>query len=304
MPRRARTACGGIVYHVLNRAAGRMRLFARDRDYEAFERTLEQAHQRHPLPILDWCLMPNHWHLVLWPRRDGELSAFMFWLTMTHTQRRRTAHHAVGLGPLYQGRFKAFPVQSDEHLRIVCRYVERNALRAGLVERAEDSAPVTFAAWPGETPVIDGGEPLTGWQATTLNGKDAWVASVTGHFRSLFVNGRRALRPRLPKQGLYWVEYASAASAAPRTAGAPRRRATCPCAYSACGRWSPATALSSWTPFPATSNGRAVRSSLPTGRSTRAGGEEHPAHWRSNVSPRPGAGGWSKQRAGKEEDND
>jgi hypothetical protein len=180
----------------------------------------------------------------------------------------------------------------------------RYPLAEPLLFTPEDSAPVTFAAWPGETPVIDGGEPLTGWQATTLNGKDAWVASVTGHFRSLFVNGRRALRPRLPKQGLYWVEDASAASAAPRTAGAPRRRATCPCAYSASGRWSPATAPSSWTPFPATSNGRAVRSSLPTGRSTRAGGEEHPAHWRSNVSPPPSAGGWSKQRAGKEEDND
>ena len=161
MPRRARTACGGIVYHVLNRAAGRMRLFARDRDYEAFERTLEQAHQRHPLPILDWCLMPNHWHLVLWPRRDGELSAFMFWLTMTHTQRWRTAHHAVGLGPLYQGRFKAFPVQSDQHLRIVCRYVERNALRAGLVERAEEWRWCSL--WRRQQGTAEQREVLTDW---------------------------------------------------------------------------------------------------------------------------------------------
>ena len=84
----------------------------------------------------------------------------------------------------------------------------RYPLAEPLLFTPEDSAPVTFAAWPGETPVIDGGEPLTGWQATTLNGKDAWVASVTGHFRSLFVNGRRALRPRLPKEGLYWIEDA------------------------------------------------------------------------------------------------
>ena len=75
----------------------------------------------------------------------------------------------------------------------------RYPLTEPLVFTPDDSAPVTFAAWPGETPVIDGGEPLTGWQATTLNGKDAWVASVTGHFRSLFVNGRRALRPYLPE---------------------------------------------------------------------------------------------------------
>ena len=137
MPRRARAAAGGIVYHVLNRAVGRMRLFARDPDYQAFQRTLEQAHQRHPIRILSYCVMPNHFHLVLWPKNDGDLSRFMFWLTMTHAQRWRTAHHAVGLGPLYQGRFKAFPVQSDEHLRTVCRYVERNPLRAKLVERAQ-----------------------------------------------------------------------------------------------------------------------------------------------------------------------
>jgi hypothetical protein len=66
------------------------------------------------------------------------LSAFMNWLTLTHTQRWRHAHHTVGYGPLYQGRFKSFPIQRDEHLLSVCRYVERNPLRAGIVERAED----------------------------------------------------------------------------------------------------------------------------------------------------------------------
>jgi REP-associated tyrosine transposase len=82
--------------------------------------------------------MPNHWHLVLAPRKDGELSRFTGWLTLTHTQRWHAERGSRGSGHLYQGRFKSFPVEEDEHFLMVCRYVERNALRAGLVRRAED----------------------------------------------------------------------------------------------------------------------------------------------------------------------
>jgi putative transposase len=125
------------VYHVLNRANGRLRLFKKDDDFLAFERVLMEAHRRTPIRILDWCLMSNHWHLVLWPRRDGELTAFLRWLTLTHAQRWKQAHDAVGLGHLYQGRFKSFPIEQDEHLLSVLRYVERNPLRAKLTRRAE-----------------------------------------------------------------------------------------------------------------------------------------------------------------------
>lgn len=114
-----------------------MQMFRKEGDYAAFERVVAEACQRHPMRILSYCIMPNHWHLLLWPRKDGELSRFMFWMTMTHTQRWRHARGLVGLGPLYQGRFKAFPVQDDQHLLIVTRYIERNALRANLAQRAE-----------------------------------------------------------------------------------------------------------------------------------------------------------------------
>ena len=137
MPRTARNAPGGLVYHVLNRANGRLRLFKKEDDFLAFERVLRLAHQRTPIRILDWCLMSNHWHLVLWPEKDGELTAFMRWLTLTHTQRWKHAHAAVGHGHLYQGRFKSFPIEQDEHLLTVLCYVERNPLRAELVGRAE-----------------------------------------------------------------------------------------------------------------------------------------------------------------------
>jgi putative transposase len=102
------------------------------------ERVLEESLERVPTRLLSYCLMRTHWHLVLWPREDGELSAFMNWLTLTHTQRWRHAHHTVGYGSLYQGRFKSFPIQCDQHLLSVCRYVERNPLRAGAVQRVED----------------------------------------------------------------------------------------------------------------------------------------------------------------------
>jgi hypothetical protein len=72
-----------------------------------------------------WCVMPSHWHLVLWPRGDGDLSEFIRWLTVTHTQRWHAAHQTADAGPLYQGRFKSFPIQEDEHLLAVLRYVER-----------------------------------------------------------------------------------------------------------------------------------------------------------------------------------
>jgi putative transposase len=137
MPRRLRTAAGGYVYHVLNRAVGRATLFNKAGDYAAFVKVLGDAHEEVATRLVAFCLMPNHWHLVIWPRKDGELSRYLHWLTMTHTQRWHAHHHTVGTGPLYQGRFKSFAVQEDDHLWTVWRYVERNALRAGLVERAE-----------------------------------------------------------------------------------------------------------------------------------------------------------------------
>ena len=127
-----------MVFHCLNRAVARLTLFEKGADYEAFERVLEEAQQRVPLRILDYVLMPNHWHLVVWPQADTEVTEFLQWLTTTHTMRWHAHHETSGTGHLYQGRFKSFPVQCDEHLLTLLRYVERNPLRAGLVRRAEE----------------------------------------------------------------------------------------------------------------------------------------------------------------------
>jgi putative transposase len=138
MPRTRRTAIGGIVYHVLNRSNGRMALFDGPGDYYAFLRVFAEAHEKVPMRTLAYSVMPNHWHMVLWPQADDHLSDFMHWLTTTHPQRWLTARGMVGFGHVYGGRFKSFPVENDRHYLTVCRYVERNPLRAGLVPAAQD----------------------------------------------------------------------------------------------------------------------------------------------------------------------
>jgi putative transposase len=131
------------------------------------ERVIERTFKVRPIRIVTYCLMPTHWHMVLWPEKDGELSEFMRLLSVTHAQRRHAFMGTAGTGPIYQGRFKSFPVQQDDHFLTVCRYVERNALRAnlvrsaarwmwgGLAKRGSESAPpwlLPVAQWPVDVP--------------------------------------------------------------------------------------------------------------------------------------------------------
>lgn len=117
-----------MVYHVLNRGNGRAEVFHKQDDYAAFLKLLQEASERLPMRLLAYCLMPNHFHLVVWPRRDGDLSRWMQWLLTSHV--RRHHRHYQTSGHVWQGRYKAFPIQDDEHLLTVMRYVERNPVRA------------------------------------------------------------------------------------------------------------------------------------------------------------------------------
>ena len=138
MPRRQRVVHGGVVYHVLNRGNDRKQLFFKPSDYCAFLRILVEGLKHAQVELLAYCLMPNHWHLVLLPSGDEELSKYLSWVTNTHAKRYREHYQTRGDGHVYQGRFKSFATQDDHHLLVVIRYVEGNALRAGLVQRAED----------------------------------------------------------------------------------------------------------------------------------------------------------------------
>lgn len=174
MPRPNRAAPGGLPFHVLNRSVGRRTLFSTSDDYVAFVETVAEALRTRPMRICGYCVMPNHWHMVLWPEGDGHLSAFVQHVTNLHVKRWKRAHDEVGLGHLYQGRFKSFPIQSDEYFQSVMRYVERNPLRANLVARAEAwpwsslgqgsfSTPIPLGPWPAPGPTSRHGAAWAEW---------------------------------------------------------------------------------------------------------------------------------------------
>ena len=136
MPRKPRVSRGGIAYHVMNRGNNRDAIFHKPADYDAFIAILSRVRETEAgVRVLGFCLMPNHWHLVLWPKSDGQLSRFVQRLSTTHVRRSFAHRHRDWGGHLYQGRFRAFPIQRDEHLLSVLRYVEANPLRAKKVER-------------------------------------------------------------------------------------------------------------------------------------------------------------------------
>ena len=160
MPRTARSVKAGWCYHVMNRANNKARIFHLPAEYLSFLGLMVEAQMRLRLDLLAACLMPNHFHLVVRPSSDRDLSRWMHWLLTTHVRRAHGRDDSVGR--IWQGRFKAFPIQQDGHLLAVMRYVERNALRARLVDLAE-SWPWGSLAWrtgrfPGlalaEAPVV------------------------------------------------------------------------------------------------------------------------------------------------------
>lgn len=128
MPRTARSSAGGVCYHVLNRGNARADVFHDDGDYMGFLELLREANERASMRLLAWCLLPNHFHLVAWPRKDGDLSRWVQWLLTTHVRRYHGRYQSSG--HVWQGRSRTFPIQQDEHLLSVIRYVERNPVRA------------------------------------------------------------------------------------------------------------------------------------------------------------------------------
>ena len=124
------------------------------------DRIVSEALEKFPVHLIAYQWMNNHWHMVLSPDEDGGMGRFLRWITLTHTQRYHAHHKTTGYGHVYQGRFKSFPVQDDAHFYVVCRNVERNALTANLVEKAEDyrwgslhnwlgsESPIELSRWP------------------------------------------------------------------------------------------------------------------------------------------------------------
>jgi putative transposase len=206
MARGPRYAPGGFVYHVLNRGVARLPLFEKPADYAAFLRVLAEALQECPMRVLAFVLMPNHWHFLLWPEGDKDLSNFCRWLTHTHSMRWHAHYHTSGTGHIYQGRFKSFCVESDEHLYTVARYVERNPLRANLVRRAEEWR------WSSLWRRVHGdAEPrrlLSGWPLAL---PDEWVAHVNAPQTEAELEAlRRSVRRGCPFGSAGWQQQMAA----------------------------------------------------------------------------------------------
>jgi REP-associated tyrosine transposase len=138
MPRPPRTDHPEVICHLLNRANARATIFVEDADFQRFEELLAEEREAGGVQLYAWCVMPTHWHLVARPDTPGQLARFMRRLAQRHTQFWHKVRGTRGDGHLYQGRYKAFAVQDDGHFLTVCRYVERNPLRAGLVTSASD----------------------------------------------------------------------------------------------------------------------------------------------------------------------
>lgn len=137
MPRAPRSAPPGAIHHVTNRGNRRRVIFRKPADYRAFLRVLAMASRRFEVRLIGFCLMPNHWHLIVWPPEHVSISAYMHWLTSTHVRRYHEHYSLVGTGHLYQGRFGNRVFLDERRLLTALRYVEANPLRARLVERAE-----------------------------------------------------------------------------------------------------------------------------------------------------------------------
>jgi REP-associated tyrosine transposase len=125
---------GGLCVHVVTRGNARATVFHTDADYASVTRLMMDAQAQVRVELLAWCLMPNHMHLVIRPAGDGDLARWMHWLLTSYVQLHRVRHRTTGR--IWQGRYKAFPIQTDEHLLTVLRYVERNPVRAGLAPHA------------------------------------------------------------------------------------------------------------------------------------------------------------------------
>jgi putative transposase len=211
-------------FHVLNRSVGRRRVFQSRGDYVAFIETFAETLRTRPIRVCGYCVMPNHWHMVLWPEQDGDLSAFLHHLTNLHVKRWKRAHDEIGLGHLYQGRFKSFPIQTTDYFHAVVRYVERNPLRANLVSRAE--------AWPWSSlgqPSPASPIPLSPWPVPgpAERHRDWWIEWVNrpqteGELASVRVSASRG-RPYGDEAWVAQVAEQLALGATLRPRGRPRR---------------------------------------------------------------------------------
>jgi len=125
----------GFIYHVINRGNGGQTVFHENKDYQAFVDIVKKA--KRVLELNCWLLShAGSFHIIVLPARAEQLSKWMQWIMTSYVRR---YHRDYGTnGHLWQGRFKSFIVQQDEHLIRLMRYVEGNPVRAGVVNTSKE----------------------------------------------------------------------------------------------------------------------------------------------------------------------
>jgi putative transposase len=183
----------------MNRAVRQTTLFETNADYEAFVAVVREAHDQFATQILSYCLMPNHWHFVVTCERIQAISRWMHWVSGTHANRWNGAHGCRGRGAVYQGRFKAVPVQTEHSLARVCRYVERNPLRKNLVTTAE--------AWPWSSLSVSKNRNIIPVEPWPILRPENWIEIVnTPDNEAELADVRHALRRNQPIGDPKWQE--------------------------------------------------------------------------------------------------
>jgi putative transposase len=206
MARRPRVTTAGYVYHVLNRSAKSARLFETADDYATFERLVAKARLKFSMRTIAYCAMPTHWHLLLWPSQDRDLSKHVKWLEATHAARWHQARGSIGRGAVYQGRFKSIPIQTGHHMYWAWRYVERNPVRANLVADA-DQWRWSSLWWrvhdPANAPFDAGPEPLpANWKALiTVPQTESELEAFRGRVESGTPFGSEAWQSQFERRG-------------------------------------------------------------------------------------------------------
>ena len=146
MARHKRIQEPDLIRHVMSRGNGRMRIFLDERDYRTFLRILADVVMSFDVECWDYCIMPNHFHLTLYPRKPN-ISAAMQELNSLYAMWWNAVH--ANVGHVVQGRFKAQIVQGERYLLALCRYIARNPVRAGLVEHPEQWSWSSYRTFAG-----------------------------------------------------------------------------------------------------------------------------------------------------------
>ena len=183
MVRHARLADAHRYFHVIHRASLPVPLFLRPKDYRDFLQIMREGLERHPLPLLAYSVMNDHWHFVLRAAGTARLARLVGGVATTHAERLRRTRPGLNGAPIYPGSFTMQMVSAPDRLLRVCRYVERHALTEGLVRRAQDWPWCSLADRLSPTPTL----PLSG---TSFMASETWVRHVNAIDEGENITGR------------------------------------------------------------------------------------------------------------------